>query len=71
MIEDPRAGRRQYLVTYSQADMGKFPSRESFCEMIETEFNREKGHVKVSHWACCKEEHKQGWITTTVLNYLV
>ena len=32
---NPRVGRRQYLVTYSQPDEFKFSSRESFGEMLE------------------------------------
>ena len=55
-LQDPRAGRRQYLVTYSQADAKKFPTRESFGEMLETEFNRGTSQVKVSR---SKEEHQQ------------
>jgi hypothetical protein len=52
-------GRRQYLVTYSQADLEKFPSREMFANMLEREFNMGTSAVKVSHWACCKETHKK------------
>ena len=32
---NPRVGRRQYLVTYSQPDEFKFSSRESFGAMLE------------------------------------
>ena len=53
-------GKRQYLVTYSQCDENIFPTRESFGNMLEREFNRGKSVVKVSHWACCKEEHSDG-----------
>ena len=53
-------GRRQYLVTYSQLDVNKFPTRDSFANMIEREFNRGNSKVKVSHWACCREPHKEG-----------
>ena len=58
-LQDLIAGRRQYSVTYSQADAEKFPTRESFGEMLETEFNRGTSQVKVSHWVCSKEEHQQ------------
>ena len=58
-LQDPRDGRRQYLVTYSQADAEKFPTRESFGEMLETEFNKGTSQVKVTHLACSKEEHQQ------------
>ena len=27
-LQNPRSGRRQYLITYSQADINKFPTRE-------------------------------------------
>ena len=36
---NPRVDRRQYLVTYSQADESKFFNRKSFGKMIEAEFN--------------------------------
>jgi len=45
-------GRRQYLVTYSQEDMDKFPTRQMFGEMLKKEFNSGLSAVKVSHWAC-------------------
>lgn len=53
-------GKRHYLVTYSQLDERKFPSRRSFGEMIAEEFNKGEGPVKVLHWACSKEPHKNG-----------
>lgn len=58
-LQNPRVGKRQYLVTYSQADAEKFPTRESFARMLEEEFNTGKSKVKVSHWACCKENHQE------------
>ena len=57
-----RVGRRQYLVTYSQADLNKFPSRESFGNMLCTEFNSGGGAVKVAHWAGCRENHADGGV---------
>ena len=36
---NPRVDRRQYLVTYSQADKSKFFTRKSFGKMLEAEFN--------------------------------
>ena len=56
-LQNPRNGRRTYLVTYSQADLNKFPTRQSFGQMLETQFNAGVGKAKVSHWACCLEEH--------------
>ena len=58
-LENFKIGRRQYLVTYSQADPGKFPTRLSFGSMLESEFNSGSGKIKVSHWACCREEHAE------------
>ncbi|CAB4020514.1 Hypothetical predicted protein [Paramuricea clavata] len=58
-LQNPRSGRRQYLITYSQADISKFPTRESFGKMLENEFNAGSSQVKVSHWACCKEPHEE------------
>ena len=49
--------RRQYLVTYSKADMNKFPTRESFAGAIVNSFTL-SGKVLVQHWACCLEEHE-------------
>ena len=59
-LEDRRSGHRQYLVTYAQVDKVKFPTRDSFGCMLEREFNAGCSVVKVSHWACCCELHKDG-----------
>lgn len=59
-LQTSRSGKRQYLVTYSQADYHKFATRESFGMMLEKEFNSGNSKVKVSHWACCKEMHEAG-----------
>ena len=58
-LQNPSKGRRQYLVTYSQADGQIFPTRESFGNVLENEFNSGNSKVKVSHWACCKEAHEE------------
>ena len=50
--------RRTYLVTYSQADLNKFPTRKSFGKCIKEAFN--VGAVNVLYWACCLEEHENG-----------
>ena len=34
-----RTTRRQYLITYSKADLVKFPTRESFCDALISCFN--------------------------------
>ena len=53
-------GKRQYLVTYSRIDEEKFPTRQSFGEMVAEQFNKGGGQVKVQHWVCSKESHKDG-----------
>ena len=51
-----RAVRSVYLVTYSQADMTKFPTRETFANEVVKYFQSTK--VNVLHWVCCIEEHE-------------
>lgn len=53
-------GRRTYLVTYSKADMQKYPTRQSFGEMIAKYFDAGPSAVKTEYWACCMEQHKDG-----------
>ena len=52
---DVRQSRRVYLLTYSQADLVKFPTRLSFAEAVLNAF--EKTGAPLSHWACCQEQH--------------
>ena len=52
--------RRTYLVTYSQADLSKFPTRQSFGEQVVAYFNAGSGKVEVEHWACCQESIPAG-----------
>ena len=49
--------RRTYLATNSQADLSKFPTRQSFGEQVVAYFNAGSGKVEVEHWACCQESH--------------
>ena len=56
---NPRIGKRQYLVTYSKADSNKFPTRESFAKAIVDCFNSGGGKIKVTQWACAKENHQR------------
>ena len=44
---NPRVGRRQYLVTYSQANESKFSILENFGKLLEAEFNAATSGVKV------------------------
>lgn len=55
---DPRTVRRTYLVTYSQADLTKVPTRKDFAKLVKNAFNSGTGKIKVLHWACCLEEHQ-------------
>ena len=61
-LTDSRKPRRAYLVTYSQADVEKFPTRESFGNAVATAFSNGTGKVKVDYWACCLEYHQNGGI---------
>ena len=52
-----KAVRKVYLVTYSQANLEKFPTRLSFaravlCSFVETP-------ATVVHWSCSREEHRE------------
>ena len=49
--------RTQYLVTYSKANMTKFPTTETFAQAIVNSFIL-SGKVTVEHWACCLAEHE-------------
>ena len=51
--------RRQYLVTYSKANLLKFPSNRSFGETLADAFSA-SGKVGVEYWACCTEAHADG-----------
>ena len=59
-MDNSRLPRRTYLITYSQADLLKFPSRKQFGKCIKTHFNKGSGKVKVQHWACSLEKHQNG-----------
>lgn len=59
-MSNPRVGRRTYLVTYSKADINRFPTRESFGTMLVKHFNKEGCETKVDFWACSQEFHADG-----------
>ena len=59
-IGNSRLPRRTYLITYSQADLLKFPSRKEFEKCIKNHFNKGSGKVKVQRWACSLEKHQNG-----------
>ena len=52
--------RRTYLITYSRADLHKFPTRQSFAEAVADAFRSERGKVVPEHWSCCLEQHADG-----------
>ena len=52
----PRVSRRQYLITYTQADESKFSTRERFGKMLEAEFNGDTNLVKADYCVCSREE---------------
>lgn len=52
--------RKVYLITYSQANTLKFPTRNSFAEAVLKAFHG--GSAKVLHWCCSQESHKKSGI---------
>jgi len=48
--------RSVYLITYSQADMTIFPTRQSFADAVIGGFDSPA--LKVEQWVCCKEQHQ-------------
>ena len=58
-LRKPRLGRRQYLITCTQADMHKYPVKDDFGNMLQTELNAGKGQVKVLHWTHLKEAREE------------
>ena len=54
--EDLHATRQVYLVTYSQANLQRFPTRKSFAEGVLAAF-RNTGAPAIQ-WVCCREAHE-------------
>ena len=50
-----RCVRQVYLITYSQTDEVRFPSRKSFADAVLFSFNDTP--AKVVQWWCCLEKH--------------
>lgn len=48
--------RSVYLLTYSQADLTKFPSRESFVTAVRNSFA--SGTARLLQWCCSREPHQ-------------
>ena len=59
-MDNSRLPRKTYLITYSQPDLLKFPSRKQFGKSIKTHFNKESGKVKVQYRTCSLEKHQNG-----------
>lgn len=51
-----RSVRKVYLITYSQADLTRFPTRNTFAKAVLHSFSNTPGNV--IQWSCCREEHK-------------
>ena len=52
--------RRTYLITYSQIDKEKFPTRESFAVACAKAFTDKTSKATVVQYACCLELHSEG-----------
>ena len=52
---NPRQIRSVYLITYSQADKNKFPSRNSFANAVVE--CATTGKIKLVNWVCSLEKH--------------
>ena len=57
-----RQTRRVYLITYSQADLGKIPNCQAFVDCILEAFSQrnENQASHPEHWSCCMEDHRDG-----------
>ena len=55
---DPRVSKKSYIITYSQADAQKFPTRQSFADAVLEVFSKGKSKVAVKQWVCCIEKHQ-------------
>ena len=56
---DDRQVRRVYLVTYTQADLQRFPTCQVFTNSI-LQFFKEQDKNSPVQWACCQEPHEDG-----------
>ncbi len=50
--------RMTYLVTYSPIDLEIFPTKESCGKAVAEVFSQKDTNIKVAHWVCNMEEHK-------------
>lgn len=56
-----RSQRTTYLITYSQVDPTKFPTRVSFAHAVVDAFKHDS-NLNVLQWACSKENHKKNGV---------
>ena len=52
-----RSARKVYLITYSQADVERFPTRDSFVQAVLYAFHDSPANI--IQWCCCMEEHSK------------
>ena len=56
-----REVRSVYLITYSQADLDKFPTRDSFARTVVQAFDETRsGLADIVQWVCSQERHSSG-----------
>jgi hypothetical protein len=60
-----RQTRHVYLITYSQADVGKIANCQAFADCIFETFSQSQGNQKDNtnhpeHWSCCMADHRDG-----------
>ena len=48
--------RQVYLITYSQRDLQKFPTQQSFAEAVVSSFSG--SNANIVQWVCSKQAHK-------------
>ncbi len=56
---DSRVSRKSYIITYSQADIKKFPTRQSFADVVLEAFSQGNSKVVLQYWVCCLERHQE------------
>ena len=52
-----RSVRKVYLITYSQADVERFPTCNSFVQVVLYAFHDSPANI--TQWCCCMEEHSK------------
>ena len=54
---DPSKARRTNIITYSQADIDVFPTRESFAKVVKEAFISSNAKSQPFHWPYARENH--------------